>query len=208
MKELTDRQKQVLSFIANYIKKNSYPPTIREIADHFKISVKGAHDHITALRKKGHLRQADKRPRTMGLTHSRPEDQDLVEIPILGTVAAGTPILVEENFDGNIMFHRSMLKKNRKYFALKVKGDSMIGVGILPGDTAIIEKQNTVRNGDIAVVCILDEKDSSEEGVTLKRFYRESARIRLEGENPAYKKERWYTDVKVLGRLFTIIRSY
>jgi repressor LexA len=200
MKEMTARQKQVLSFIANYIKKNSYPPTIREIADHFEISVKGAHDHITALRKKGHLRQADKRPRTMGLTHSRPEDADLTEIPLLGTVAAGVPILAEENFDGNILLHRSMLRKNKKYFALKVKGDSMSGAGILEGDTAIIEKQNAVRNGEIAVAVI-------DEAVTLKRFYRESSRVKLQAENPAYKPI-YSQDVKILGRLFTIIRSY
>jgi len=200
MKELTDRQKQVLTFIANYIKKQSYPPTIREIADHFEISVKGAHDHITALRKKGHLKQADKRPRTMGLTHLRPEDADLMEIPILGTVAAGVPILAEENFDGNILLHRSMLKKSKKYFALKVKGDSMSGAGILQGDTAIIEKQNTVRNGEIAVAVI-------DEAVTLKRFYKESSRIKLQAENPAYKPI-YSQDVKILGRLFSIIRSY
>jgi len=200
MKELTDRQKQVITFIANYIKKNSYPPTIREIADHFEISVKGAHDHITALRKKGHLKQVDKRPRTMGLTHSRPEDADLVEIPILGTVAAGIPLLAEENFDGNIPVHRSLLKKNKKYFALKVRGDSMIGAGILEGDTAIIEKQNTVHNGEIAVAVM-------EDGVTLKRFYKESSRIRLQAENPAYKPI-YSHEVKILGRLFTIIRSY
>ena len=200
MKELTDRQKQVLTFIANYIKKQSYPPTIREIADHFEISVKGAHDHITALKKKGHLKQADKRPRTMGLTHLRPEDADLMEIPILGTVAAGVPILAEENFDGNILFHRSMLKKSKKYFALKVKGDSMSGAGILQGDTAIIEKMNTVRNGEIAVAVI-------DEAVTLKRFYKESSRIKLQAENPAYKPI-YSQDVKILGRLFSIIRSY
>jgi len=200
MKEMTDRQKQVITFIANYIKKNSYPPTIREIADHFEISVKGAHDHITALRKKGHLKQVDKRPRTMGLTHSRPEDADLVEIPILGTVAAGIPLLAEENFDGNIPVHRSLLKKNKKYFALKVRGDSMIGAGILEGDTAIIEKQSTVHNGEIAVAVM-------EDGVTLKRFYKESSRIRLQAENPAYKPI-YSHEVKILGRLFTIIRSY
>jgi len=200
MKELTDRQKQVLSFIANYIKKNSYPPSIREIADHFEISVKGAHDHITALRKKGHLRQADKRPRTMGLTHSRPEDADFVEVPILGTVAAGIPVLAEENFDGNVLLHRSMLKKNKKYFALRIKGDSMSGAGILEGDTAIIEKQSTVHNGEIAVAVI-------DEAVTLKRFFKESSRIRLQAENPAYKPL-YSQEVKILGKLFTIIRSY
>ncbi|MDR0463538.1 MAG: transcriptional repressor LexA [Treponema sp.] len=200
MKELTDRQKQILSFIADYIKKNSYPPTIREIADHYSISVKGAHDHITALRKKGHLKHTDKRPRTMGLIHSRPEDNDMMNIPILGSVAAGMPILSDENYDGSVMLHRSMLKKNKKYFALKVKGDSMSGAGILEGDTAIIEKQSSVRNGEIAVAVI-------DEAVTLKRFYKESARVRLQAENPAYKPI-YSQDVKILGRLFTLIRNY
>jgi repressor LexA len=202
MKELTDRQKEVLSFIASYLKKNSYPPTIREIADHYSISVKGAHDHITALRKKGFLKQVDKRPRTMGLVHVKPdESSDLVEIPILGSVAAGTPILAEENFDGNIIIHRSLLKKNKKYFAVKVKGDSMSGAGILEGDTAIIEKQSTVRNGEIAVAAIGDE------AYTIKRFYKESARVKLQSENPAYKPI-YSQDVKVLGRLSGIIRNY
>ena len=136
----------------------------------------------------------------MGLTHSRPEDSDLIGIPILGSVAAGMPILSEENFDGNIMLHRSMFKKNRKYFALKVKGDSMSGAGILEGDTAIIEKANTVHNGEIAVALI-------DEAVTLKKFYKESTRIRLQAENPAYKPI-YSQDVKILGRLFTLIRTY
>jgi repressor LexA len=200
MRELTDRQKQILSFIADFIKKHSYPPSIREIADNFSISVKGAHDHITALRKKGQLRIADKRPRTMGLVHKRPEDADMMEIPLLGTVAAGLPLLAEENFDGNILLHRSMLRKNKKYFALTVKGDSMSGAGILEGDTAVIEKQNTVRNGEIAIAVIDD-------AVTLKRFYKESSRIKLQAENPAYKPI-YSQEVKILGRLFTIIRSY
>ncbi|MDR0323781.1 MAG: transcriptional repressor LexA [Treponema sp.] len=201
MKELTERQKEVLSFIAEYLKKNSYPPTIREIADHYSISVKGAHDHITALKKKGFLKQSGKRPRTMGLTHTKHEDSsEMTEIPLLGSVAAGVPILAEENFDGNIVLHSSMLRKNKKYFALKVKGDSMEGAGILENDTAIIEKQNTVRNGEIAVAVI-------DEAVTLKRFFRESSRIRLQAENPAYKPI-YSQDVKILGRLSGIIRNY
>jgi repressor LexA len=197
MKELTVRQKDVLSFIADYLKTNSYPPTIREIADHYSISVKGAHDHITALRKKGFLKQIDKRPRTMGLTHAQSE---MTEIPLLGSVAAGAPILAEENFDGNIILHNSMLKKNKKYFALRVKGDSMSGAGILEGDTAIIEKLNTVHNGEI-VVAVIDE------AVTLKRFFRESSRIRLQAENPSYQPI-YSQDVKILGRLSGIIRNY
>jgi repressor LexA len=201
MKDLTERQKEILAFIAEYIKKNSYPPTIREIADNYSISVKGAHDHITALRKKGFIKHAGKRPRTMGLTHEKQEDtSDMVDVPILGSVAAGVPILSDENFDGNIVLHRSMLKKNKKYFALKVKGDSMTGAGILENDTAIIEKQNTVHNGEIAVAVV-------DEAVTLKRFFRESTRVRLQPENPAYKPI-YSQDVKILGRLYGIIRNY
>jgi repressor LexA len=201
MKVLTDRQKDVLSFIADYLDKNSYPPTIREVAEHYSISVKGAHDHITALRKKGYLKQTDKRPRTLGLAPAIQEEfSDLVEIPLLGSVAAGMPLLAEENFDGNIKLHRSMLKKNKQYFALTVKGDSMAGAGILEGDTAIIEKQNTVRNGEIAVA-VLDD------AVTLKRFFRESSRIKLQAENPDYKPI-YSQDIKILGRLSGIIRNY
>ena len=201
MKELTKRQKEVLSFIADYLRKNSFSPTIREVADHYSISVKGAHDHITALKKKGYLKQASKRPRTMGLTGIKQEDsEEFREIPLLGSVAAGVPLLAEENFEGNIVLHNSLLRKNKEYFALKVKGDSMSGAGILEGDTAIIEKQNTVRNGEIAVAVI-------EDAVTLKRFYRESSRVRLQAENPAYKPI-YSNDVKILGRLSGILRNY
>jgi repressor LexA len=201
MKELTERQKEMLSFIAEYVEEHSYPPTLREIADNFSITVKGAHDHITALKRKGHLKFADNRPRTIELMSAGYEEAaDLVKVPILGTVAAGIPILAEENFDGNIVLHRSMLKKNKKYFALRVRGDSMSGAGILDGDTAIIEKQNTVNNGEIAVAL-------ENEGVTLKRFFRENSRIRLQAENPDYKPI-YSRSVKILGRLFTVIRSY
>jgi len=201
MKELTERQKEVLSFIADYLRKNSFSPTIREVADHYSISVKGAHDHITALKKKGYLKQSGKRPRTMGLTSVKQDaSEEFREVPLLGSVAAGVPLLAEENFERNIVLHNSLLKKNKEYFALKVKGDSMSGAGILEGDTAIIEKQSTVRNGEIAVAVI-------EDAVTLKRFYRESSRIRLQAENPAYKPI-YSNDVKILGRLSGILRNY
>jgi repressor LexA len=202
MKELTARQKEVLSFIAEYISAHSYPPTIREAADYFSISVKGAHDHVTALRKKGFLKQTDKRSRTIELVRTDDEEEStgFVEIPLLGTVAAGQPILAEENWDGIIKVDRSMLKKNKTYFALKVRGDSMSGAGIMDGDTAVIEKQSTVRNGEIAVAVV-------EEAVTLKRIFRESTRIRLQPENPAYKPI-YSQDIRVLGRLAQILRSY
>ncbi|MDR1617957.1 MAG: transcriptional repressor LexA [Treponema sp.] len=200
MKELTQRQKEVLSFVAEYINAHSYPPTIREIADYFFISVKGAHDHVIALKKKGCLRQTGKRSRTMELVKTGGDEDGIVEIPLLGTVAAGQPILAEENWDGSIVMHGSMLKKNRKYFALKVRGDSMSGAGIMDGDTAVIEKQNIVKNGEIAVAVVDD-------AVTLKRFFKESTRIRLQAENPVYSPI-YSQHVKILGRLAHIVRFY
>jgi repressor LexA len=202
MKELTERQKEVLTFIAAFIKGHSYPPTVREIADNFSISVKGAHDHITALKRKNCLKQDGKRSRTMELVRSK-EEQDLgamSKIPIVGTVAAGIPILSEENWEGTVVLHQSMLKKNRTYFAVKVRGDSMIGAGIMDGDLAIIEKVNIVKNGEIAVVVVDD-------AVAIKRFYRENSRIRLQSENPDFKPI-YCQDLRILGRLFHIMRNY
>jgi len=202
MKELTKRQKEVLSFIAGYLKNHAYPPTIREIADNFSISVKGAYDHVTALKRKKCLKQDNNRSRTMELVQSK-VDEDLgtvSKIPIVGTVAAGTPILSEENWEGTITLHQSMLKKNKNYFAVKVRGDSMSGAGIMDGDMAIIEKMSVVKNGEIAVAVVDD-------AVTLKRFYKENARIRLQAENPAYRPI-YCQDVRILGRLAQIIRHY
>jgi len=202
MRELTKRQKEVLDFIAAYINSHAYPPTIREVADYFSISVKGANDHIIAIRKKGFLRQGDKKSRTLELVETSDKDgEDTTEIPILGSVAAGRPVLAVENMDGSIKLHKSFLKNTGKYFALRVKGDSMEGAGIVDGDLAVIEHQNTARNGEIAVV-MLDEL------VTLKTFYRESARIRLQPENAKYSPIYCSRDVRVLGKLAHIIRSY
>ena len=203
MKELTNRQKEVLSFIEYYLKHHAYPPTIREIADNFSISVKGAYDHITALKRKKYLKHDGKRSRALELvrTNNSDDDQGLVsKIPIVGTVAAGIPILSEENWEGSISLDQSMLKKNRTYFAVRVRGDSMSGVGIMEGDIAVIEKLSIVKNGDIAIAVV-------DEAVTLKRFYRESARIRLQAENPAYKPI-YCQDVRILGRLAQVIRHY
>jgi repressor LexA len=202
MKELTQRQREVLSFITEYIHAHRFPPTMREIADHFSISVKAAHDHVTAMKKKDYLRTGEKRSRTIELTRmvNGEEPDGTVEIPYLGTVAAGLPSVAEAHQEGAVVMHRSMLKKNRNYFALKVRGDSMEGAGILDGDTAIIEKQETARNGEI-VVALLDDS------VTLKRFFKESSRVLLQPENPKYSPI--YTqDVRILGRLAYTIRGY
>ena len=202
MKEPTERQKEVLDFIAGYINIHTYPPTIREVADFFSISVKGAHDHLAALKKKGLLKQGDKKPRTMELIKTGEERDDFIEIPILGTVAAGRPVLSLENMDGSIRLHRSYTKNTGKYFALRVKGDSMEDAGIMDGDTAVIEHGGMVKNGEIAVVMLDDD------AVTLKRFFRENARIRLQPENSKYSPIYCSRDVRVLGRLAHILRSY
>jgi repressor LexA len=202
MKELTARQKEVLSFIADFISGHYYPPTIREIADYFSISVKGAHDHVAALKRKKYLKHEGRRSRAIELTGHFEEDSigSPANIPIVGTVAAGIPILSEENREGTLSLDRSSLNRNKTYFAVRVKGDSMSGVGIMDGDLAVIEKQEVVSNGEIAVAVIDD-------AVTLKRFYREKTRIRLQAENPAYKPI-YCQDVRILGRLYQTIRYY
>ena len=201
MKEPTQRQREVLVFIIEFIHSHSYPPTIREIAEYFSISVKGAYDHISALKRKGKIKFEDKRSRTMEVirTGEEWEYNNIVNIPVLGIVAAGRPVLAEENWDGTVPIHSSLLKKNRQYFALRVKGDSMKDAGILEKDTALIQKQNTAKNGDI-VVAVVDDK------VTIKRFFKEANRVRLQPENPLHYPI-YSQDVRVLGKLAYIIRA-
>jgi repressor LexA len=201
MKEPTQRQREVLTFITEYIRSHSYPPTIREVAEYFSISVRGAYDHVSALKKKGRLKLDDKRSRTMEVvrTDADREYEGIISVPILGVVAAGKPILTEENWDGTIPVHSSFLKKNFKYFALKVRGNSMKDAGILDKDTALIQKQSTAKNGDI-VVAVVDE------AVTLKRFFKEANRVRLQPENSEYNPI-YSQDVRVLGKLAYVIRA-
>jgi repressor LexA len=201
MKEPTLRQREVLTFIVEYIHSHSYPPTIREVADYFAISVKGAYDHMAALKRKGLIKFGDKRSRTMEVVCSGEEREYLgiVDVPVLGVVAAGRPILAEENWNGTIPVHSSFLKKNRRYFALKVRGDSMKDAGIFDKDTALIQKQHTARNGDIVVAVV-------GEAVTLKRFFRETDWIRLQPENAAHDPI-YSQDVRILGKLAYVIRA-
>mgnify|MGYP002777226488 FL=1 len=199
MKELTDRQREVLDFIERYHGERSYPPTIREIAEFFRISVKGAYDHLKALEKKGYMRLGENRSRSIELLGKSYSPSPLAEIPLLGSVAAGKPIFADENFESSVHVPAAMAAKGR-CFALRVRGDSMTGAGILDGDIAVIEQRHTADDGDIVVAML-------EDSVTLKRFYREKGRIRLAAENPAFAPI--YTqDVRVLGALRGIMRSY
>lgn len=201
MKELTKRQQETLDFISKYIDRHSYPPTVRELAASFGISVKGAYDHIKALEKKGSIKYNGNRSRTIEVinkkTASEPES---IEVPVIGRVAAGKPLLAEENYDGTVSMSASRLGSG-KFFALNVSGDSMQDAGILDGDLAIFTQRNTAENGDIVVAMINDE------AYTLKRFFKEKNRIKLKAENPVYPPI--YTqNVKVLGKLKCIVRDY
>jgi len=199
MKKLTQRQEQVLDFIKSFIIENHFPPTIREISGHFSISVKGAYDHIKALEKKSYIRCNENRSRAIEVLGESLSDDKNLEIPILGNVAAGLPLMAEENWEGTISIPSAMLGKGT-HFALHVQGDSMTGAGILDGDLAMIRHQETAENGEIVVAMV-------EEAVTLKRFYKEKSRIKLQAENPIFKPI-FTQDVRILGKLVNIIRSY
>ncbi|PKL23188.1 MAG: repressor LexA [Spirochaetae bacterium HGW-Spirochaetae-3] len=201
MNELTDRQKEVLDYIEAFIRENPYPPTIREIAAHFSMSVKGAYDHLKALERKGRIRAGGGRSRKIEIIGKSIKEgrSPTIEIPILGSVAAGKPIFAEENYESCVHVPASMVGSSR-CFALKVKGDSMINAGILDGDLAVIEQQQVAGDGEIVVAAI-------EDSVTLKRFYKEKSRVRLEPENEAYAPI-FTQDVRILGKLRGIVRTY
>ncbi|RKX78286.1 MAG: repressor LexA [Spirochaetes bacterium] len=200
MRAPTSRQTEVLDFLKSFLSGHKYPPTIREVAGHFGISVKGAYDHVKALEKKGLIACDNNRSRAIEIIETPADsNNNLVQVPLLGHVAAGMPLFAEENFEGNISMS-AMLVGNGKVFALRVEGESMIGAGIMDGDIAVFSQQAQVENGQIVVAMV-------DEAVTLKRFYKEKNRVRLQAENPAYPP--MYTaDVRILGRLVTIIRPY
>jgi len=201
MKDVTKRQEEVLEFIRDFLLRNKFPPTIREIATNFEISVKGAYDHVKALEKKGIIHCNQNRSRAIEILTDNDEESALVSVPILGRVAAGIPILAEENLDGNVLLPQDFLGKGGSHFALRVKGDSMTGAGIMDGDLAVIRSQPTAENGEI-VVAMTDE-----EAVTLKRYFKEQSRIKLQAENPAYNPI-YAQGVRILGKLVSVFRRY
>ncbi|MFP3959018.1 MAG: transcriptional repressor LexA [Spirochaetaceae bacterium] len=201
MKEITRRQQEVLRFIAGYVGRHKYPPTIREISAGFDISVKGAYDHVKALERKGYIALNSNRSRTIEVIDSGGEatEEPVVTIPLLGRVAAGRPLFAEENHEGELRLPRELLG-NKQCFALTITGDSMEGAGIYSGDIGVFALQSSAENGQIVVAMVDD-------AATLKRFYKEKNRVRLEAENPQYPSI--YTqNVRVLGKLIHLIRSY
>ncbi|NCN09093.1 MAG: transcriptional repressor LexA [Leptospira sp.] len=202
MKELTDKQELVYKFITNSMKERGMPPTIREIGDEFQITAKGAYDHLKAIEKKGFIKTHKNQSRAIELTRNDALDSlpsQAITIPVLGRVAAGMPILAEENVESYIPVPDRLAKKPGT-FALKVVGDSMIDAGINDGDLAIIQKKDTARNGEIVVALLEDE-------ATLKVFYKEADHIRLEPRNPKLKPIKTKKAI-VMGKLIGILRFY
>jgi len=177
---LTDRQKQIYDFLAVSVRENGYAPSIPEIGSKFKItSTRGVFDHLKALEKKGYIKRVGKRAIEIISATGRSALSQSKDVPIVGRVRAGVPVLAEENIEGYLPV-ATELARGEETFALKVKGDSMIGDGILEGDLVIIRRQETAVNGDIVCALIGNE-------ATLKRFQRKGNQITLQPANPKYQ---------------------
>jgi len=199
-KDLTDKQQLILDFIKEAINDSGFPPTVREIGDRFGITVKGAYDHMKAIEKKGFIKTEHNKSRAIAIVDDGIEIRSTgISIPLLGRIAAGSPILAEENIEDYLSFPQEMFSKG-EYFALTVKGDSMIEGGIFDGDIAVIKKQNTAENGEI-VAALLDDE------ATLKVLQKTSNSLKLMPRNSAYKPIEC-TDVEIMGKLAAIFRSY
>lgn len=193
---LTDRQAEVLNFVNKFIAKSGYPPTVREIAKHLRI--RGHHavrKHLLALEKTGHLTRG-RGARSIGIA----DQPQAVSVPILGQVAAGKPILAEENILGTLALDRSVIRGGQ-VFLLKIKGDSMTGAGILDGDYVLVKAQAQAENGEIVVAMVEDE-------ATVKRVFHRGDKIVLQPENPAHQPMTFSQKdtLRILGRVMGVVR--
>ena len=218
-KYLTARQREIFTYIQRRIK-DGYPPTIREIGSKFGFSEKAAHDHLNALEKKKYIGREEGKPRAISiLKEADPKLQtskwlegqnanpnlaetprDIIEIPIFGRVAAGTPLLASQNIEGTLPIPTRMVN-NHECFALRIIGSSMIGAGILEGDFVIVRRQANADPGDIVVALVEDE-------ATVKRFYIDGERVRLQPENPTIEPVIFnVNDVMILGKVIGLHRE-
>src|SRR5512146_1875820 len=184
---LTQRQREILDFISASIVERGFPPTLREIGEHFNIrSTNGVNDHLKALEKKGHLRREDLKSRAMRpvlpdgtgeiVAMRADADDDMIDIPIVGKVAAGQPILAHENVTDTVKIDRVLIGGHREVFGLRIVGESMIEAGIHDGDYVFVKKTPSARSGEIVVAMIDGE-------ATVKRYYPEGDRIRFQPAN-------------------------
>jgi repressor LexA len=200
--KMTSRQQEIFQFIKRYASKYGYPPTVREIGKAVGLaSSSTVHAHLANLEKYGVLRRDPTKPRAIELLFDKakkavaPEDGSL---PLVGRVAAGQPVLAEENIEDYVQVP-AVAGGNEGEYVLQVSGESMRDAGILAGDYVVVHRQNSARDGEIVVALLEDE-------ATVKRFFRESDHVRLQPENPSMRPIR-SRDVQVLGRVVGVFRK-
>jgi repressor LexA len=206
---LTERQQEIWNFLVEYVDRHGYPPTVREIGERVGLaSPSTVHAHLANLERAGLLKRDPTKPRALELIgrerrerEAQPvEHDDALRLPLLGEIAAGGPLLADQNIEEYL----PMPKSTRGDFLLRVKGDSMIEAGILDGDLVIVQRAQDARNGEIVVALAGDDESADE--ATVKTFYREGGRVRLQPENSAL--EPIYADhVKLLGRVVGVFRE-
>jgi repressor LexA len=201
MKPLTEKQQAVLDFVEEFCLRQGYPPTVREVAAHFAIQPRAAADHLEALKRKGHLRREPGLSR--GLVLSLKGPGQVVEVPVLGRIAAGQPLLAEENVEDTLPLPRAWVR-GEEVFLLKVSGESMAPL-ILPDDLVMVRVQRRVERGEIAVALVGEE-------ATLKRVYQEAGGLVLKGDNPDFTPLRFSPQeasemVQILGKVVGVYRS-
>lgn len=193
------RQAEILQFVSKFQREKNYSPSLGEIAKHFKVSIPTVHQHISYLRKKNLL--ATEKGKRRSIQAFNDQKRDLVEIPLMGLIAAGGPIEAIRNPEP-IEVPRSMLSRGANYYALKVAGTSMIEEGISDGDIVIVREQQTVNDGEKAVA-YLPDKDA----VTLKKIYREKKRIKLVPANK-YMKPFYEKNIEIQGKVVGVLRRF
>ena len=198
--KITDKQREILEYIKEMILKKGYPPAVREICEavHLK-STSSVHSHLESLEKNGYIRRDPTKPRTIEILDDdfALTRRELVNVPVIGTVAAGTPILAEQNIEDYLPIPAEILP-NKEVFMLKVKGNSMIEAGIYNGDKVIVAKQPNAENGD-KVVALVDDS------ATVKTFYKENGHFRLQPENSSMDPI-ILDKVEILGKVIGLFR--
>src|ERR671936_2733758 len=205
---LTGRQQEIWNFLVEYVEGHGYPPTVREIGDAVGLaSPSTVHAHLANLERAGLLKRDPTKPRALELSGRGPRampkrDEARRGLPLVGEIAAGGPLLAEDNIEEYINVPE-MLRRGGADFLLRVKGDSMIDAGILEGDIVVVRREQTAQNGDI-VVALAGEDELADEA-TVKRFFREDGRIRLQPENDAMEPI-YARHVQILGKVIGVFR--
>ncbi len=203
---LTDRQQQIWNYLVEYVDGHGYPPTVREIGEHVGLaSPSTVHAHLANLERAGLLRRDPTKPRALELIGREaaapdPAAIDAVRLPLVGEIAAGGPLLAEQNVEDYL----ALPKSTKGDFLLRVRGDSMIGAGIFDGDLVIVRQSAEARNGEIVVALAGDDESADE--ATVKTFYREAGRIRLQPENDALQPI-YANYVQIVGRVVGVFRE-